>query len=242
MKKKNIIITGATSGIGKALAKFYSKSNHSLVLTGSSEKKLKFLSKEINSKNNFYLKADLTKPKDIKSLVNFALNKLDQIDILVANAGIYEPSEIISGDPNKWDRVIQVNVNSVFRIINLILPNMVKNNLGDILILSSISGHQAIRWEPVYSATKHAIQSFAHGLRTQVAKHNIRVISIAPGVVLTELWGYDEKKDKKIIEQKVKKGDALQTKDVVNSINFALNQPRNVTIRDLVLLPRNQDL
>ena len=119
---------------------------------------------------------------------------------------------------------------------------MKKNKFGDIAITSSISGHQAIYWEPIYSASKHAIQSFAHGLRTQVSRYNIRVISIAPGVVLTELWGINPKTDKNKINHLVKRGAALRTKDVVDCFDFALSRDRGTTIRDLVVLPTNQKI
>ena len=152
----------------------------------------------------------MTNPKEVKSLINNGISYFKKIDILIANAGLYEPAKIISGDPERFDKVINLNVSSVFRIVNLLLPHMKKNNFGDIAITSSISGHQAIYWEPVYSATKHAIQSFAHGLRTQVAKYNIRVISVAPGVVLTELWGINPKVDKQKIKHITNKGNALK--------------------------------
>ena len=148
----------------------------------------------------------------------------------------------MSGNPDRWERVIQVNVTSVFRLINLILPHMKKNKIGDIAITSSISGHQAIHWEPVYSASKHAIQSFAHGLRTQVSKYNIRVISIAPGMVMTELWDLDPIKNKRYIKNMIKSGKALDVQDVVESFEFALSRNRVVNIRDLVILPTNQNL
>ena len=240
-KNKIILITGATSGIGNALAKDLNIEGANLILTGTSLKKIKTLKDDISSKHLF-IKADLTKKNDVKKLISKTLKKFGRIDILIASAGLYEPSTIEKGNPDKWDKVIQLNVNSVFRIINLSLPSMIKNKIGDIVIISSVSGHQAIRWEPVYSATKHAIQSFSHGLRTQVSKYNIRVISIAPGVVLTELWGVNPKKDIKIINNKVKKGDALQVSDIVDTVKFTLSRPRNVTIRDLVILPRNQDI
>jgi len=240
-KNKIILITGATSGIGNALAKDLNIEGANLILTGTSLKKIKTLKDDISSKHLF-IKADLTKKNDVKKLISKTLKKFGRIDILIASAGLYEPSTIEKGNPDKWDKVIQLNVNSVFRIINLSLPSMIKNKIGDIVIISSVSGHQAIRWEPVYSATKHAIQSFSHGLRTQVSKYNIRVISIAPGVVLTELWGVNPKKDIKIINNKVKKGDVLQVSDIIDTVKFTLSRPRNVTIRDLVILPRNQDI
>ena len=238
---KVMLITGATSGIGKALAEFYYKKNYKLILTGSTETKIKSLKNKFK-KNTLVICCDLTKAKDIKLLVQESIKKFNRIDILVANAGLYEPDKIISGNPDRWDKVISLNVSSVFRLINLILPYMKKNKFGDIAITSSISGHQAIYWEPVYSASKHAIQSFAHGLRTQVSKDNIRVISIAPGVVLTELWGINPKTEKNKIKHIVKKGTGLHVKEVVECFDFALSRNRGTTIRDLVVLPTNQEI
>ena len=241
MKKKVILITGATSGIGRALSDFYYKKDYQLILTGSSIRKINNLKKIYTSKA-FVKKVDLTNSYQLNNFVKECLIKFKRIDILIANAGIYEPSSIIKGDPDKWDKVVSVNLSSIFRLINLVLPGMKKNKFGDIAITSSISGHQAIYWEPIYSATKHAIQSFAHGLRVQVSKYNIRVISIAPGVVLTELWNVNPKKDKKLIKNKINKGEALMVEDVVECFDFALSRPRHVTLRDLVVLPRNQNI
>ena len=241
MKKKVMLITGATSGIGKALADFYYKKNYNLILTGSSQEKINKL-KDKFKKNTLLICADLTKSNDIKKIVSESISKFKKIDILIANAGLYEPDKIISGNPERWDRVINVNVTSVFRLINLVLPYMRRNKFGDIAITSSISGHQAIHWEPIYSASKHAIQSFAHGLRTQVSKYNIRVISIAPGMVMTELWDIDPIKNKKYINKMIKTGKALDVKEVVSCFEFALTRNRGSNIRDLVILPTNQDL
>ena len=238
---KVMLITGATSGVGKALAEHFYKKNYKLVLVGGSKEKVNKQSK-IFKKNTLFLCADLTKSKDIKRIVSESITKFKRIDILIANAGLYEPDKIISGNPDRWDRVISVNVTSVFRLVNLVLPYMKKNKFGDIAITSSISGHQAIHWEPIYSASKHAIQSFAHGLRTQVSKNNIRVISIAPGMIMTELWDLDPIKNKKYIENMIKKGNALDVKEVVSCFDFALSRGRGANIRDLVILPTNQNL
>ncbi len=239
--KKVMLITGATSGIGRALADYYYKKKYNLILTGSSENKVKNLKNRFN-KNSLIICCDLTNVKDVKMLIEESIKKFKRIDILVANAGLYEPDKIISGNPDRWDKVISLNVSSVFRLINLVLPYMKKNKFGDIAITSSISGHQSIYWEPIYSASKHAIQSFAHGLRSQVSKYNIRVISIAPGVVLTELWGINPTKDKNKIKHLVKKGTALNVNEIVECFDFALSRNRGTTIRDLVVLPTNQDI
>ena len=238
---KVMLITGATSGVGKALAEHFYKKNYKLILVGGSKDKVDKQSKKFK-KNTLYLCADLTKSKDIKRIVIESITKFKRIDILIANAGLYEPDKIISGSPDRWDRVISVNVTSVFRLVNLVLPYMKKNKFGDIAITSSISGHQAIHWEPIYSASKHAIQSFAHGLRTQVSKNNIRVISIAPGMIMTELWDLDPIKNKKYIENMINKGNALDVKEVVSCFDFALSRGRGANIRDLVILPTNQNL
>jgi len=238
---KIMLITGATSGVGKALAEYYYKKNYKLILVGSSREKVEKQSTKYK-KNTLFICADLTKSKDIKRIVDESIKKFKKIDILIANAGLYEPDKIISGDPDRWDRVISVNVTSVFRLINLVLPHMKKNKFGDIAITSSISGHQAIHWEPIYSASKHAIQSFAHGLRTQVSKHNIRVISIAPGMIMTELWDLEPIRDKKYINNMIKEGNALDVKEVVSCFDFALSRGRGANIRDLVILPTNQNL
>jgi len=238
---KVMLITGATSGVGKALAEHFYKKNYKLILVGGSKEKVNKQSKKFK-KNTLFLCADLTKSEDIKMVVTESITKFKKIDILIANAGLYEPDKIISGNPDRWDRVISVNVTSVFRLVNLVLPYMKKNKFGDIAITSSISGHQAIHWEPIYSASKHAIQSFAHGLRTQVSKNNIRVISIAPGMIMTELWDLDPIKNKKYIENMIKKGNALDVKEVVSCFDFALSRGRGANIRDLVILPTNQNL
>ena len=238
---KVMLITGATSGVGKALAEYYYKKNYKLILVGSSREKVEKQSTKYK-KNTLFICADLTKSKDIKRIVDDSIKKFKKIDILIANAGLYEPDKIISGNPDRWDRVISVNVTSVFRLINLVLPHMKKNKFGDIAITSSISGHQAIHWEPIYSASKHAIQSFAHGLRTQVSKNNIRVISIAPGMIMTELWDLEPIRDKKYINNMIKEGNALDVKEVVSCFDFALSRGRGANIRDLVILPTNQNL
>jgi len=238
---KVMLITGATSGVGKALAEHYYKKNYKLILVGGSKEKVDKQSKKFK-KNTLFICADLTKSKDIKRIVSDSIAKFKKIDILIANAGLYEPDKILSGNPDRWERVISVNVTSVFRLVNLVLPHMKKNKFGDIAITSSISGHQAIHWEPIYSASKHAIQSFAHGLRTQVSKNNIRVISIAPGMIMTELWDLDPIKDKKYIDSMIKKGNALDVQEVVSCFDFALSRGRGANIRDLVILPTNQNL
>ena len=141
MKSNRVmLITGATSGIGKALAEHYYKKNYKLILIGGTKEKVDSLSRKFK-KDTLFICADLTKSADIKHIVKESIDKFKKIDVLIANAGLYEPDKILSGNPDRWERVISVNVTSVFRLVNLVLPHMKKNKFGDIAITSSISGH-----------------------------------------------------------------------------------------------------
>jgi ribitol 2-dehydrogenase len=183
LKNKTMIITGASSGIGAAVARRFASDGVKLALVARSAERLKALAGELGSEC-IALPLDLTKPADVAAMVKVTADRFGHIDILFANAGSY----VAEGDPDEWDRFDDINVKSVFRTVRAVLPDMIARRSGDIVVTSSIAGHQAIPWEPVYSGTKHAVQSFVHGVRRQVAKHNVRVGSLAPGMVLNELW------------------------------------------------------
>lgn len=233
------LITGASSGIGRALAHTLAAEGVKLVLVGRSAERLQAVAKKLSAAESLALPADLSKPADVERVAAESLTRFGRIDILLANAGLYIPGDVVDGDANAWDELLAVNVNSVFRLIRAVLPQMIERRSGDIIVTSSISGHQAIQWEPVYSASKHAVQSFVHGLRRQVAAHNVRVGAIAPGTVLNELWGYRTPAE---IEAKVASHEGLRSEDVAEAVLFMLTRPANVTIRDLVMLPQNQDI
>jgi ribitol 2-dehydrogenase len=235
---KIAIVTGASSGIGRAVAYELAKQGVKLVLTARSKDRLVALADDLDSEA-VIVAADMTSPKDIRSIVEHAIAEFGRIDILLANAGIYISGDIIVGEPDAWDQLISTNVTGVFRLVHAVLPHLVSQRSGDILVTSSISGHQAIQWEPIYSASKHAIQSFVHGLRRQLLTSGIRVGAVAPGMVLNELWGMIDPAE---IDRKVEQGGGLRSEDVAEAITFMLTRPQNVTIRDLVMLPRAQDL
>ena len=176
---------------------------------------------------------------EVERMAAEALAHFGRIDVLLANAGAYIPGDVADGDPDAWDKLLALNVNSVFRAVHAVLSSMIERQKGDIIVTSSISGHQAIHWEPVYSASKHAVQSFVHGVRRQVSKHRIRVGAIAPGIVLNELWGLTDEAE---IAERVEARAGLRCEDVAEALLFMLTRPPNVTIRDLVMLPQNQDL
>jgi ribitol 2-dehydrogenase len=167
------------------------------------------------------------------------LEKTGQLDVFHANAGSYVGGEVVDGDPDAWDRMLNLNINAAFRSIHAVLPHMVERKTGDIIVTSSIAGFTPVVWEPVYTASKHAVQAFVHTLRRQVAKHGIRVGEIAPGPVVTALLAdWSEAK----MQEALAAGSLIEPKEVAEAVFFMLTRPRNVTIRDLVILPQSLDL
>jgi ribitol 2-dehydrogenase len=238
LKNKTMIVTGASSGIGRAAARRFAAEGVRLALVARSAERLKAAAYELGAEC-IVLPLDLAKPADVATMVDTTAARFGRIDILFANAGSYVAGEVASGDPHEWDRVIDINVKSVFRTVRAVLPGMIARRSGDIVVTSSISGHQAIHWEPVYSATKHAVQSFVHGVRRQVARHNVRIGALAPGMILNELWGLTDRDE---IERRVAAHSGLMNDDVVDALFFMLTRPPHVAIRDLVILPQGQDL
>ena len=135
--------------------------------------------------------------------------------------------------------MLNLNVNAVFRSIHAVLPHMVERKTGDIIVTSSIAGLVPVVWEPIYTASKHAVQAFVHTVRRQVAPHGMRVGAVAPGPVVTALLN-DWPKEKMEEALAARQPDAA--KEVAEAVLFMLTRPRNVTIRDLVILPQSNDL
>jgi ribitol 2-dehydrogenase len=235
---KVALITGASSGIGRALANMLAGEGAKLALVGRSKERLQEVASGLKTET-LVLAADLSKPEEVTRVAEESLARFGSVDIVLANAGLFITEEAAEGDADKWDEMLAVNVNSVFRLIRELLPQMIKRKSGDIIVTSSIAGHQVLRMEAVYSASKHAVQAFVHSLRRQMAKHNIRVGAVAPGTVLNELWGYRSEAE---IAEKVATRDGLRSEDVAEAVLFMLTRPPNVTIRDLVILPQNQDI
>lgn len=235
---KTVLVTGASSGIGRATARAFAREGMRVALSARSVDKLQALANELGG-GAVVVPSDLTVPAEVDGMIADAVRQLGVIDVLFANAGAYIAGPIAEGDADDWDRMLMLNVNSVFRAIRAVLPHMQARNSGDILVTSSISGHQELHFEPVYSASKHAVNTFVHSLRRQVLPHNIRVGSLAPGTVLNELWGYH---DPAKIDEQVAARAGLRSEDVADAAVFMLTRPPNVTIRDLVMLPQAQDI
>ena len=238
LSDKVVIITGASSGIGAATARALAPLGCKLTLAARSADRLRALAEAIGPAA-LDVPTDLTRGSDVEHMVTRTVEHFGRVDVLFANAGIYIPGQVAEGDPDAWAELLDVNIDGVLRSVHAVLPHMMAQRSGDILVTSSISGHVDIVWEPIYSMSKHAVQSFVHTLRRQVAEHNIRVAAVAPGMVANELWGIIEEED---IAQRVAERTALRCEDVAEAVIFMLSRPRHVTVRDLVMLPAAQDL
>jgi len=239
LANKVVIITGASSGIGAATARALAQAGCRLTLAARSVERLEALADELGRAQTLVAPTDVTDAAQVKAMVERTLAHFGRIDVLFANAGIYIPGQVSEGDPDAWARLMDINIDGVLRSVHAVLPQMMAQRSGDILVTSSISGFVDIHWEPVYSASKHAIQSFVHTLRRQVAAHGVRVGAVAPGLVANELWGFTEPVR---IAEMVAKHAGITSEDVAEAVVFMLSRPPHVTIRDLVILPQNQDL
>jgi ribitol 2-dehydrogenase len=239
MENKVVIITGASSGIGAATARALAQRGCRLTLAARSEDKIHDLAASLETET-LPLVTDVTVGADIQKMVAKTIERFGRVDVMFANAGIYIPGQVSEGDPDAWANLMNVNIDGVLRCVHAVLPHMKAQKSGDILVTSSISGFVDIDWEPIYSASKHAIQGFVHTLRRQVAADGIRVGAIAPGAVANELWGFTDPAE--IERLSVNEHGYLRSEDVAEAVVFMLSQPPHVTIRDLVMLPQNQDI
>ncbi|UCI34289.1 SDR family oxidoreductase [Mesorhizobium sp. B4-1-4] len=231
-------ITGAASGIGLECARHMLAAGATVVLVDRAEATLNTLCAELGPKA-IPLSIELMQPASVATMMPRILEKAGQLDIFHANAGAYVGGEVANGDPDLWDRVLNLNINACFRSIQAVLPHMVERKTGDIIVTSSIAGLVPVVWEPIYTASKHAVQAFVHTVRRQVARHGLRVGAVAPGPVVTALVD-DWPKAK--LEEELAAGGLMQPREVAEAVMFMLTRPRNVTIRDLVILPQSNDL
>ncbi|TIQ10085.1 SDR family oxidoreductase [Mesorhizobium sp.] len=231
-------ITGAASGIGLECARTMLAAGAKVFLVDRAEDRLQELVAELGD-NAYAVVTDLLDPASVNRMMPEILERAGQLDIFHANAGAYVGGEVASGDPDQWDRMLNLNVNAVFRTVHAVLPHMIERKKGDIIVTSSVAGFVPVVWEPIYTASKFAVQAFVHTVRRQVLKHGIRVGAVAPGPVVTALLS-DWPKAK--MEEALAAGSLMEAKEVADAVLFMLTRPRNITIRDLVILPQSVDI
>ncbi|OYU38126.1 MAG: glucose dehydrogenase [Pseudorhodobacter sp. PARRP1] len=238
LNEKVAAVTGAASGIGLECARAMLDAGARVVLIDRAEDKLSALCADLGA-NAIPLVIDLTSPASVATMMPQILSKAGQLDIFHANAGAYVGGDVVTGDPDVWDRMLNLNINASFRAIQAVLPHMTERQTGDIIMTSSIAGIVPVVWEPIYTASKFAVQAFVHTVRRQIAKHGIRIGAVCPGPVVTALLD-DWPKAK--MDEALANGSLMMPKEVADAVLFMLTRPRNVTIRDLVILPNSVDL
>ena len=187
----------------------------------------------------FPLVVDLLNGEQVSGMLPRILELTGQLDVFYANAGAYVGGPVQDGDPDAWDRMLNLNINAAFRSIHAVLPHMIGRKTGDLVLTSSIAGVVPVMWEPIYTASKFAVQAFAHTIRRQLAPHGIRVGAVLPGPVVTALLD-DWPKAK--MDEALANGSLMQPIEVAEAVLFMLTRRKGVVVRDLVILPNSVDL
>jgi ribitol 2-dehydrogenase len=231
-------ITGAASGIGKASAEAMMKAGARVVLVDRDEAGMHAIVKEYGDAA-IPLPINLLDPESCATLLPGILEKAGQLDILHANAGTYIGGDLVNADAQGIDRMLNLNVNVVMKNVHDVLPHMIERGTGDVVVTSSVAGHYPVPWEPVYSASKWAMHCFVQTVRRQVNKKGVRVCSVSPGPVVSALLAdWPEENLKKAKES----GSLIEPTEVSDAVMYMITRPRNVTIRDMVVLPTNFDI
>lgn len=238
MKGKVAAITGAASGIGLACARTLLDEGATVVLVDRAGDRLAALCDELGPRA-LPLVVDLMDGAQVDAMPARIEELAGPLDILHANAGAYIGGPAAEGDPDAWDRMLHLNINAAFRSVRAVLPGMIARKTGDVIFTSSVAGVVPVVWEPVYTASKFAVQAFLHATRRQVAPHGIRMGAVLPGPVVTALLD-DWPKAK--MEEALANGSLMQPEEVAQAVLFMLTRPRGVVIRDLVILPNSVDL
>jgi ribitol 2-dehydrogenase len=238
LEGKVAAITGAASGIGLASTRAMIAEGARVVLVDRDQKALDKVCAELGD-SAIPLVIDLLDPASCATLMPSIEKLTGQLDIFHANAGTYIGGDLIEADTANIDRMLNLNINVVMKNVHDVLPHMIARGSGDIIVTSSVAGHFPVPWEPVYSASKWAMTCFVQTVRRQVNRKGIRVGSVSPGPVISALLAdWPEENLRKAKES----GSLIEPVEVADAIIFMLTRPRNVTIRDVVVLPTNFDL
>ncbi len=233
--KPLVAITGASSGIGEATAKAFSAAGYPLLLMARRVEKLETLAFE----NSMCRSVDVTKPEQIRKAFEEAQKKFGKVDCLINNAGIMLLGIPWEQDPREWQQMVDVNILGVLNGIHQVLADMVHRQGGTIINISSVAGKKTFPLHAAYCATKFAVHALSEAIREEVSQYHVRVITIAPGAVETELITHTtEKKYQDDWWQSL--NGILKPEDIARSILFAYEQPQEVCLREIVITPTGQ--
>jgi len=245
IQDKVIVITGGSSGIGYSTAKALAKKGAKIVAGARRLDRLETLKKEITDDGGEIIicETDVTKKSDCDNLVKQAIDKYGTVDVLINNAGLMPLSFVKSLKIDEWDRMIDVNIKGVLYCTAAVVPTMVEKKSGHIVNISSVAGRVVFPAGSVYCATKHAVTAFSEGLRQELSvRKNIRITSIEPGVVQTELTNTITEKALEAFVEKHKEMEGLKAEDISNAIIFAIDAPNHVNVNEILVRPTAQEV
>ncbi|MBU9789702.1 SDR family oxidoreductase [Lentilactobacillus sp. G22-6] len=240
IKDKVVVITGASSGIGKATAEVLAKAGAHVVIGARRTDRLAEIANEFDDDQVSYQATDVTNRADVKALVDLAVSKFGKVDVLYNNAGLMPVSPLADLKVDEWEQMIDVNIKGVLYGIAAVLPVMIKQKHGHIITTDSVAGHVVHPGTAVYAGTKYAIQAIMDGLRQEQVDNHIRTTMISPGAVTTEL--YRTISDDTTREQIKKREETtgLAAEDVAHAVAYAIDQPEKVAINEILLRPVSQ--
>lgn len=238
---KIALVTGASSGIGRATAKKLAESGYDLILCGRRKEKLEELSNELAAVETKILTFDVRDREGVFEAVNSLSGDWKNIDVLVNNAGnAHGLSTIDQGDVDDWDAMIDGNVKGLLYVSKAVMPVMVERKKGHIVNLSSVAGKHVYDNGAVYCASKHGVEAISEGMRLDLTRHGIKVTNVAPGAVHTEFSEIRFKGDKERADKVYQGYKALQAEDIADVIAYAVNAPDHVTIADVTVYAKMQ--
>jgi 3-hydroxy acid dehydrogenase / malonic semialdehyde reductase len=242
--KKIVLITGATSGFGKATAVLFAKNGHNLIITGRRWNLLEDLSLELKKEYKvdvLPLCFDVRVKTDVENAIFTLPEKWKKIDILVNNAGLASGlSPIQDGDYEDWEKMIDTNVKGLLYMTRTVAPLMIGNGRGHIINVGSIAGKETYPNGNIYCATKYAVDSLTKGMRIDLLSHGIKVTQVAPGAAETEFSLVRFHGDEQRARDVYKGFQPLKPEDVASAIYYVTTLPEHVNINDLVIMPTAQ--
>jgi NADP-dependent 3-hydroxy acid dehydrogenase YdfG len=243
IKNKVIVITGASSGLGEAAALHLSKLGAMVVLGARRVERIQALAKEINSKGGkaIAIATDVTQVDQVKALVDTAVQTYGRIDVIINNAGLMPQSPLDRYKIDEWNQMIDVNIKGVLYGIAAALPYMKEQKSGHIINVSSVAGHKVRAGGAVYAATKHAVRVISEGLREEVKPYNLRTTIVSPGAVDTELPNTISEPDVAAGFQQFYKNYAIPANSFARVVAFAISQPEEVDINEILYRPTKQE-
>lgn len=239
---KIALVTGATSGIGRATARILAKNNYKVILCGRREDRLTALEKELSEFTEIHtLLFDVRDKKAVFESINSLPDNFSKIDVLINNAGNAHGLDAIqNGDVDDWDAMIDINVKGLLYVSKAIIPTMIKQESGHIINIGSTAGKEVYPNGNVYCATKFAVDALNKGMRMDLNPYGIRVGAIHPGMVETEFSEVRFKGDKEKAANTYKGLKPLSPEDIADVIHFVVSRPYHVNIADLIVMPTAQ--